>query len=272
MKFSPRFTNNLFVSSFSTSFSISFSILFTVLFAFLFAVFLFIFVYYSSSIISYSKEGFDSKRPSVHKIIDAIYYINLDKREDRKQEFLDNFNEIDEKRIIKIRAHHYPDNGAAGCLMSHITALSKAMSDNKGENILICEDDFMIKDMNYFNKMLDLLYEKIPEWHVIMLGHNTVDSKDTGIETKEHEKIIRILNSQTTSGYLIKRSYISTLLDIYAKDLTEYMKTGEWGNYYTDQSWKILQPVDDWYAFEPSVGFQRPSYSDIQNGFISVEV
>ena len=239
---------------------------------FLLVIILILLLFMFSFIFPFSKEGFDNKRPSFNKIIDAIYYINLDKRKDRKEEFLDNFNEIDENRIIKIRAHHYPDNGAAGCLMSHITALSKALSDNMGENILICEDDFMIKDMNYFNKMLDLFVNKIPKWHVVMLGHNTVESKDTGIETKQHEKIIRILNSQTTSGYLIKRSYIPKLLDIYAKDLKEYMKTGEWGNFYTDQSWKILQPVDDWYAFEPSVGFQRPSYSDIQNGFISVEV
>ena len=219
------------------------------------------------------KEGFDHSRPAFNTKIDVIYYINLDKRKDRKQEFLDNFNEIDENRIIKIRGHHYPDNGAVGCLMSHVTALNKALADDKGENILICEDDFMIKDMDYFNKMLDLFFEKITKWDVVMLGHNTVDSEDTGIETKDKkEKVIKILNSQTTSGYLIKRAYIPILLDIYAKDLTEYMKTGEWGNYFTDQSWKVLQPVDNWYAFEPSVGFQRPSYSDIQNGFISVEV
>jgi len=219
------------------------------------------------------KEGFDHSRPAFSKKIDVIYYINLDKRQDRKQEFLDNFNEIDENRIIKVKGHYYPDNGAVGCLMSHVTALNKALSDGLGDNILICEDDFMIKDMDYFNKMLDLFFDKIDSWDVIMLGHNTVDSKDTGIKTKDKkEKVIKILNSQTTSGYLIKRSYIPILLDIYAKDLTEYMKTGEWGNYFTDQSWKVLQPVDNWYAFEPSVGFQRPSYSDIQNGFISVEV
>jgi GR25 family glycosyltransferase involved in LPS biosynthesis len=218
------------------------------------------------------KEGFDDSRPSFNKKIDAIYYINLDKRADRKEEFLDNFNQVDEKRIIKVKGHYYPDNGAVGCLMSHITALNIALSDGLGDNILICEDDFMIKDMDYFNKMLDLFFEKIDEWDVLMLGHNTVDSTDTGIETDDNKKIIRVLNSQTTSGYLIKRAYIPILLDIYANDLTEYMKTGKWGNYFTDQSWKVLQPVENWYAFEPSVGFQRPSYSDIQNGFISVEV
>jgi hypothetical protein len=105
-----------------------------------------------------------------------------------------------------------------------------------------------------------------------MLGQNTIESEDTGIETPEKEKIIKILNSQTASGYIIKRSYIPTLLEIYGEDMTEYVRTNEWGNYFTDQSWKVLQPVDNWYSFTPSVGVQRPSYSDIQNGYIDIEV
>jgi len=221
-----------------------------------------------------SIENFDNERPAIHSRISDIYYINLEKRADRKEEFLDNFSGIDENRIHLVKAHYYPENGAVGCLMSHITALSRALTDGSDtdDNILICEDDLLIKDMDYCNKMLDLLFSKIKNWDVIMFGQNTIDSIDTGIETPEHEKIIKIKNSQTTSGYLIKRGYIPKLLDIYANDLTEYMKTGEWGNYFTDQSWKVLQPVDNWYAFEPSIGVQRPSYSDIQNGFINIEV
>ena len=218
----------------------------------------------------FQKEGFDNNRPSISHI-DAIYYINLEKRKDRNQEFLDNFPEVDQSKIHRVKAHYYPENGAVGCLMSHITALSMALND-EGENILICEDDFLIKDMAYCNKMLNLFMDKIKTWDVIMLGQNTIESEDTGIETPEKEKIIKILNSQTASGYIIKRSYIPTLLEIYAEDMTEYVRTNEWGNYFTDQSWKVLQPVDNWYSFSPSVGVQRPSYSDIQNGYIDVEV
>jgi len=217
-------------------------------------------------IITKKIEGFNDKTAPLNQTIDVIYYINLNKREDRKNEFLDNFHSVDESRIIHIPAHYYPENGAVGCLMSHITALSRALEDNNGDNVLICEDDFTIKDMNYCNKMLSLLFEKIPEWDVVMLGQNTTQSEDTGIETETHEKIIRIKESQTASGYLIKKKYIPKLLNIYTRDLTEYMRTGKWGNYYTDQSWKILQPVDKWFSFSPTVGIQRPSYSDIQKG------
>ena len=224
----------------------------------------------SSNIVK--KEDFDNNRPTINQKIDAIYYINLNKREDRNKEFLDNFNEIDENRIIRIPAHYYPENGHVGCLMSHINALSRAIKENLGENILICEDDFTIKDMDYCNRMLDLLFDKFPNWDVVMLGHNTFQSEDTGVETPNHEKIIKILDSQTTSGYLIKKRYIPRLLEIYTNDLSNYVKTGEWGNYYVDQSWKVLQPKDKWYSFEPSVGVQRASYSDIERKNVEVDV
>ena len=198
----------------------------------------------------------------------------MNKREDRNKEFLDNFNQMDENRIIRIPAHYYPENGHVGCLMSHINALSRAIKENLGENILICEDDFTVKDMDYCNRMLDLLFDKFPNWDVVMLGHNTFQAEDTGVETPNHEKIIKILDSQTTSGYLIKKRYIPRLLEIYTNDLSNYVKTGEWGDfsYNVDQSWKILQPKDEWYGFSPPVGVQRASFSDIQNAQINYEL
>jgi hypothetical protein len=146
--------------------------------------------------------------------------------------------------------------------------LNQALNDDVNDNILICEDDFVIKDMTYCNKMLELFFDNFEndKWDVIMLGQNTIDSKDTGIETDNHEKIIKILNSQTTSGYLVKKEYIPRLLKIYENDMNNYVKTGKWGNYYVDQSWKVLQKTDNWYSFYPPVGIQSVSLSDIETG------
>lgn len=212
-----------------------------------------------------------SEKQEINKNVESIYYINLEKRKDRKEEFLNNFHPNDESKITRIRGHYYPENGAVGCLMSHITALNNALNDNN-DNILICEDDFVIKDMNYCNKMLELFFDNIEnnKWDVIMLGENTYDSKDTGIETGNHEKIIKILGSQTTSGYLIKKKYIPRLLKIYENDMNKYVKTGKWGNYYVDQSWKVLQKTDNWYSFCPPVGIQSGSLSDVETGLPKV--
>jgi GR25 family glycosyltransferase involved in LPS biosynthesis len=236
-------------------------------FVLLLLIFIVYFYFFSNK-----REPFDNSRESLNKNIDAVYYINLSHRKDRQNEFLDNFSEKDAKRMKRIQAHYYPENGAVGCLMSHISALNIAWKENLGENILICEDDFYIKDMNYLNKMLDLFFENIHKWDVVMLGQNTSQSKETGIQTESNEKVIKILDSQTASGYVIKRAYIPVLLQIYERDMMEYLRTNEWGNFYTDQSWKVLQRTDNWYSFSPSVGVQRKSYSDIQKGFINIEV
>ena len=54
--------------------------------------------------------------------------------------------------------------------------------------------------------------------------------------------------------------------------MKEYLKTGEWGNYYTDESWKVLQKKDKWYAFSPPIGVQRESYSDIEKVIVNYGV
>ena len=57
------------------------------------------------------------------------------------------------------------------------------------------------------------------------------------------------------------------------RDLNKYEDSGVWSDFYcTDQSWKELQKVDRWYAFKPTVGIQRSSYSDILKGNVSYGV
>jgi GR25 family glycosyltransferase involved in LPS biosynthesis len=146
-----------------------FSNIIFILFLFLILVLIFTFVLYYNNH-KYKYENFDNSRSEINKNIESIYYINLEKREDRKKEFLDNFNPNDKSKIIRIRGHYYPENGAVGCLMSHINALNQALNDDVNDNILICEDDFVIKDMTYCNKMLELFFDNFEndKWDVIM--------------------------------------------------------------------------------------------------------
>lgn len=204
-------------------------------------------------------------------IIPLVLYINLENRKDRKIDFLKNFNVNDEsKNVIRIDAFRTPENGALGCLKSHIKALETALelaNEYDYPYILICEDDFHIKNMKYCVEMISYFMKNVKKWDVLMLGHNTIQSKKT-----HFRNIIKIIESQTTSAYLIKINYIPKLLDIYKRDLAEYERTGVWGNYYTDQSWKQLQKVDNWYAIEPRVGVQREGFSDIQGGNVDYKV
>ena len=86
--------------------------------------------------------------------------------------------------------------------------------DEGDHNILICEDDFYIKDIFYCNRMLEFAFRTLPHWDVIMLAHNTHDSKETPYVTEKGEKIIKIVHSATGSGYLIKKSYIFLILTV----------------------------------------------------------
>jgi GR25 family glycosyltransferase involved in LPS biosynthesis len=219
------------------------------------------------------QENFDDSKSAFFQKIDRIYYINLEHRQDRKDEFLSNFSSIDEDRIYRINASYEKNNGALGCLRSHIMALEKALVDSiessGEENILICEDDFYIKDIFYCNRILNYAFNVLPDWNVIMLAHNTHDSVDTEYVTDKGEKIIKIIHSATASGYLLKKSYISRLLEIYKSDYEKYMKTKDWQtDFCTDVSWVKLQKKDEWFAFVPTIAIQRKSYSDIQGGVV----
>jgi hypothetical protein len=140
-------------------------------------------------------------------------------------------------KIVRIDAIKEP-NGHLGCLKSHIKALNYALQNfSTLEYVLICEDDFYIKDMIYCEKMLNSFFSKKLDWDVLMLAHNTVY-----LDYTTYSGVIKIIDSQTASGYLIKTEYIPKLLNIYQNDLNMYNKTGKWtDNYCTDQSWKQLQ-------------------------------
>ena len=201
-------------------------------------------------------------------LIPIVFYINLKHRIDRAKLFRTNFT--NDKPIIKrVDAIYIKENGALGCLQSHIKALTLALKYYSDENhILICEDDFYIKNMKYCEFMLNKLFKSNIDWNVVMLSHNTAYLDNT-----IYKNIIKINDSQTASGYLIKTNYIPKLLEIYKKDLEYYNKTKIWkSEYCNDQSWKKLQKIDNWYSFLPRVAIQRPSYSDIVKSNVDYKV
>jgi glycosyl transferase family 25 len=203
---------------------------------------------------------------SFSSIIPVVLYINLKHRTDRSEQFLSNFSNY-ESSITLIRIDAIKEsNGELGCLKSHIKALKYALENySNREYILICEDDFYIPNMKYCEKMLNNFFGSAFKWDVLMLSHNTVYLDQT-----TYSGVIKILDSQTASGYLIKLNYIPKLLKIYEDDLCLYNKTQIWkSEYCNDQSWKRIQKFDNWYSFLPRVAVQRPSYSDIVGGNVN---
>ena len=93
--------------------------------------------------------------------IDKIFYINLDKRDDRKTEIdneLKNYGLYD--KVERITAFHTPGQGILGCTMSHLHAIKLAKERNYS-NVLILEDDFQFTiSKENFEKQLQLFFRK----------------------------------------------------------------------------------------------------------------
>ena len=193
-----------------------------------------------------------------------IYYINLDKRTDRKDDFLKQFESVkyNKDNIIRVKAIEHII-GTLGCLSSHIKALKLALKDSYPYAI-VCEDDFTFRNQKLdFEELLGNLINSKVDWDVMLLSHNPGTSL---ISPTADKQICKIENSQTTSGYIIKKSYINTLLSLFEKlyESTKDYKQAPPHNLCMDIYWKQLQKTDKWYITNPVLGYQRMSYSDIE--------
>ena len=191
--------------------------------------------------------------------IDKIFYINLDKREDRRQEIeseLANFNLIDNSERIK--AIHTPDQGILGCTMSHLKTIQLA-KERKYKNVLILEDDFQftIQKEEFENQLTALFESGPPVFDVCMISYNIQRSEPT-----EYTFLQKIVEAQTASGYIINESFYDEIINLYEWAIPLLENTKEHWHYANDQCWKRLQPNSLWYAFTTRCGRQRAGYSD----------
>lgn len=189
--------------------------------------------------------------------IDKIYYINLDKRTDRREEIEEELSKmgLSGERYAAI---HTPHSGIIGCGYSHLNVLKLAKEQNV-KNVLILEDDFeFIVSKDTFEKELQHFFDTIPEYDVCMLSYIVQGSE----EVPNNPRIGRVLNAQTASGYIVNGHYLDTLIELYSWAIPALERTNEHWNYANDHVWKQLQPNGKWYYMTNRIGKQRSSYSD----------
>ena len=210
--------------------------------------------------------------------VDVIYYINLDKREDRNKEFLDEMDRmgVPPEKIVRISAVYKPNQGDWGCSLSHIHAIQSFIQSGKN-NCIVFEDDyeFSVDNQGDVTRMFQSLVDNQVDYDMIMLSGNEVR-----VEQCKYPNLKRVYDAQTTSGYMVNSLFANTLLQNYQEgaQLIEksYITQGKGENiqqpYCIDQYWKKLQPNSKWYIFSPKLGKQRSSVSDIQGGFVDMTV
>jgi hypothetical protein len=189
--------------------------------------------------------------------ISMIYYINIDHRTDRKEHIEEQLRlaNIPSEKIYRISASYRPTFGMLGCVESHIHALELAY-ESGNEYVVIMEDDFTFnRPASFLSRVESVLRNYKPS--IIHLAYMTESKQPSHIPG-----LCKLTKSLTTSGYLIHRSYIPTVLANFKESMAGLVAAGKIGEYNLDEYWAILQKKDDWYGFIPNIGYQMESYSD----------
>jgi GR25 family glycosyltransferase involved in LPS biosynthesis len=190
-------------------------------------------------------------------------YINLESRVDRKEHIesqLKSIGIIYPRRFNAIKLK----NGRIGCSMSHLKCLEIAKKNN-WPYVMICEDDLLFLDSEKFvkhvNRFFSLHGNNGDSWNVLLLAGNNVPPY-----TSIDDTCIRVSHCQTTTGYIVKRSYYNILISNIRAGIERLIKEPERHALFAiDKFWIQLQRAHTWYMLAPVVAVQREDYSDIEH-------
>lgn len=196
--------------------------------------------------------------------ISKIIYINLERRQDRREQIEQELAAIG---LIGERFNAINHtSGIVGCGLSHLAVLKQA-EENQWENLLILEDDFQfLVPKETLNQQLQAFWDLNIPWDVIMLSYNLSAS------TPYNDLIGRVTDAQTASGYLINRHFYPKLINMLTQAIPLLESTGNHWEYANDQCWKQLQPISQWFYFMTRLGKQRGSFSDNSNRYMDYGV
>lgn len=190
------------------------------------------------------------------------FYINLDSRIDRKEQFEEECKKmnLEVERFSAIKN----DIGAIGCSESHMAILKKAR-DLKLDHVIIFEDDFqfLISTEEYNNILSNLPLN----YDVVMLSYNLRKSEPF------NDMFGKCLEVQTASGYIVHSRFYDKLISNWEIALALFKEYPyDDVSFCCDQFWKSLQPTSNWYYSLKRVGLQRPSFSSIMNTHVDYGV
>jgi len=197
--------------------------------------------------------------------IDKIYYINLDHRTDRKEQFENQITTHFKDSILESRIERFPaikhEQGLLGCSMSHLEVIKKARQTD-AKYILVFEDDFeFIVSRETFLTNLEQLFQQVEtnglDFKVIMLAYNA----NNRAEIYANDLLDYTTDVQTCAGYLVNSKYFDELITCWEEGVKMYQETGKDWIYCCDQYWKKLQK-EKWFLFKTRIGKQRAGFSD----------
>lgn len=87
-------------------------------------------------------------------------------------------------------------------------------------------------------------------------------------EPCEYSFLLRVLEGQTASGYLVNENYYDTLINLYEEAIPLLESTESIGFMQMTKYGKKLQILDTWYCFRNRLGKQRDGFSDISQVYV----
>ena len=186
-----------------------------------------------------------------------VLYINLESRSDRRAQVESELKKIGVETPNRFKAIKL-ENGAIGCSMSHLKCIELAKERNY-ECVMVCEDDIEFLNPQLFLSQLQKFLDKNISWDVVLIAGNNMLPY-----TPVNDNCIKILNCQTTTGYIVKNHYYNTLIQNYKEGIQNLMKNPTNNEYKIDKYWFQLQRKDNWYLIIPLTITQRENYSDIE--------
>ncbi len=209
----------------------------------------------------------------------SIKVINTEHRLDRKEECQKEFDAIglSAEDYSFFTAKYLPDLGARGCALSHAKALADFLFHEEKPFALIFEDDFTIREGSSFIANVQEILRHAFLWDVFLLAHN--DSIPIG--PTQMKNTVRVVNARTASAYIVGRLYAPKLIEAFFRsgELLKRADTLPSPNkelakivFSCDILWKELQVKDRFWVRQPSLTFQRPSYSDIEKKMVDYKV
>lgn len=195
--------------------------------------------------------------------LDAIIYINVDHRKDRKRLILKELDNVGAKKskIIRFPAVYQKYNGHLGAAQSHLRCL-KLIKNSNFENALILEDDFQFKDKKIVNDTIDYFFEnpKFKDFEAVSLIGSYEDSE------KIDDKVHNLKYHTGGIAYIVNRRFNNKLIENIGgsvkklkRNFKEFKRKNKNVKKYEDndafnQHWGDLQKNSKWYIFKPYLG------------------
>jgi len=204
--------------------------------------------------------------------IDAVLYINLEHRRDRKEGLLEELAKagVPEDRIHRIDAVRNIEYGNLGCSQSHTKALDEILAHPEWRSVAVLEDDFVFRDAaTVWAEMGDVLASETPD--VLLLGLNPIDFQ---FERTGRPSVVRVLGTSHRTGYVIAAAYVPTLKANFEQATAAMKADGKSTKnaaLHGDIVWKQVQAKDKWLSIEPALGKQRDGYSDCEKNVLTFQ-